>query len=82
MTLPEEEKAVLELRLRVEEKGPYVKLSEGLEQHGQESEQEKEDEASSYPFWFWVKLALLFTFLVALAVVVYIWVGPLIMDKV
>lgn len=82
MTSPEDEKAVLELRLRVEEKGPYVKLSEGLEHHGQESEQEKEDEAPSYPFWFWVKLALLFTFLVALAVVGYIWVGPLIMDKV
>ncbi|CAA7060126.1 unnamed protein product [Microthlaspi erraticum] len=82
MTSPEDDKAVLELRLRVGEKGPYVKLSEGLEQHGQESEPDKEDEAaSSYPVWFWVKLALLFTFLVALAVVGYIWVGPLIMDK-
>jgi len=85
MTVTEDEKPVLELLVRVEdddEKGPYVKLSEVLEK-GQESEQEKEEEKTdSSRFWFWVKLSLLFAFLAALAVVGYIWIGPLIMDKV
>ncbi|KAL1201658.1 hypothetical protein V5N11_006201 [Cardamine amara subsp. amara] len=85
-TCPEDEKEVLELRVRVEEdekKGPYVKLSEGLEK-GQESEQdnaEEDERTASSPFWFWIKLSLLFVFLAALAVVGYIWIGPLIMDK-
>lgn len=84
-TCSEDEKPVLELRVRVEddEKGTYVKLSEGLEK-GQESELEtvEEEETASSPFWFWVKLSLLFVFLAAFAVVGYIWIGPLIMDKV
>ncbi|ESQ55064.1 hypothetical protein EUTSA_v10025848mg [Eutrema salsugineum] len=86
MTCPEDEKAVLELQVRVEEdeieKGLFVKLSEGLE-NGQESEQDKEEreEIGSSPFWFWVKLALLLVFLAALAVVGFKWIGPLIMDK-
>lgn len=90
MTVPEDDKTVLELRMRIEdddEKGAYVKLSEGLEKD-QEPEQEKEEEEeeatanASSRFWFWVKLSLLFAFLAALAVVAYIWIGPLIMDKV
>ncbi|CAH8275668.1 unnamed protein product [Arabidopsis lyrata] len=84
MTLPEDEKPVLELRVRVEDddndekKGPYVKLSEGLKKKQEEEEEEKID---SSRFWFWVKLSLLFAFLATLAVVGYIWIGPLIMDK-
>lgn len=85
MTVPEDEKPVLELRVRVEDddndekKGPYVKLSEGLEKKQEEEEEEKID---SSRFWFWVKLSLLFAFIATLAVVGYIWIGPLIMDKV
>ncbi|XP_010433980.1 PREDICTED: uncharacterized protein LOC104718021 [Camelina sativa] len=86
MTVPEEENPVLELRMRVEEeedKGTYVKLSEGLEKR-QESElekQEEEEKIDSSPFWFRVKLSILFIVLAALAIVGYIWIGPLIMDK-
>lgn len=84
MTLPEDEKPVLELLVRVEDddndekKGPYGKLSEGLEKN----QKEEEEKIDSSRFWFWVKLSLLFAFLAALAVVGYIWIGPLIMDKV
>ncbi|KAF8092458.1 hypothetical protein N665_0413s0001 [Sinapis alba] len=92
MTCPEDEKAVLLPRMRVEddedvEKGAYVKLGEeGQEESsGQEENEEEEEELkepATSPFWFWVKLALLFSFLAAFAFVAYRWVGPLIMDKV
>lgn len=89
MTCPEDEKALLLPRMKVEddvEKGAYVKLGEGQEESSGQEEEKKEEEvkeeAATSPFWFWFKLALLFSFLAALAFVAYRWVGPLIMDKV
>lgn len=97
MTYLEEDDAVSEVRVRVEEEdrikklGNYVKLRDELEEHRQEAEHGDEEDSSpssssscvrKRSLWFWIKLSLLLTLLAALGLAGYKWLAPLIMDKV
>lgn len=93
MTYREEDDAVPELYLRVEEDGVeklghYIKFIEELEREAEQGEEQDSSPSSSSScggkrsLWFWIKLVLLLTFLSALALAAYKWLVPLIMDKV
>ncbi|KAG2330520.1 hypothetical protein Bca4012_019896 [Brassica carinata] len=92
MTYREENDAVPELCLRVEEHGVeklghYIKLSEESEREAEQGEEQDSSPSSSSScggkrsIWFWIKLALLLAFLSALALAAYKWLVPLIMDE-
>ncbi|XP_010540203.1 PREDICTED: uncharacterized protein LOC104814056 [Tarenaya hassleriana] len=97
MTYREDDEAIPELRVRVENeddgKGHFVKLGESPQEAEQEEEEgEEQGQRASSPcsssscrrrrsVWFWVKLVLLFAFLGSLTVAVLKWIAPLIMDK-
>ncbi|KAG5383955.1 hypothetical protein IGI04_035425 [Brassica rapa subsp. trilocularis] len=92
MTYREEDDAVPELHLRVEEDGVeklghYIKLIEESEREAEQGEEQDSSPSSSSScggkrsLWFWIKLALLLAFLSGLALAAYKWLVPLIMDK-
>ncbi|XP_010433906.1 PREDICTED: uncharacterized protein LOC104717963 [Camelina sativa] len=97
MTYHEEDDAVSEFRVRVEDdrvekSGNYVKLSDNeFEEHRQEEEEDLSSLSSpsssssssgqKRSVWFWIKLGLFFTVLTALCLAGYKWLAPLIMDK-
>ncbi|KAL0749198.1 hypothetical protein Bca101_031201 [Brassica carinata] len=92
MTYREEDDAVPELYLRVEEDGVeklghYIKFIEELEREAEQGEEQDSSPSSSSScggkrsLWFWIKLALLLAFLSGLALAAYKWLVPLIMDK-
>ncbi|CAH2071346.1 unnamed protein product [Thlaspi arvense] len=90
MTYGDEDDAVSELRLRVEEDGieklgHYVKLSENQEEEEDSSPSSSSSSSSSCvrkrSLWFWIKLSLFLAVLAALGLAGYKWLAPLIMDK-
>ncbi|CAN8308320.1 unnamed protein product [Cochlearia groenlandica] len=89
MTYHEEDDAVLELRVSVQEENEEIKKLGHYSKLNEEAEQEASSSSSSSSWscvgtrslWFWIKLVLVLTLLSVLALIAYKWIGPLIMDK-